>query len=206
MEIKGTKYFLISFLLFVIIASSLLFFFSKAEIQIVINQSNTPFFDFFFKNITHLGTGYLLGILFFATIFKNKKFAFKTLLSSILMFGIVLILKLKIFSERPVTFFKYSYNTDYHFHFVNGVNIHNYNSFPSGHTATAFTLFLLLSILFHSKNKILQFVFFALALLVGYSRMYLMQHFLTDVIAGSIIGVVCVYFSNFVINKIFKND
>jgi membrane-associated phospholipid phosphatase len=61
------------------------------------------------------------------------------------------------------------------------------NSFPSGHSATAFALFLCLSIMVNrSWLKYLMFVF---AALVCYSRMYLSEHFLQDVFGGSVIGI-----------------
>jgi len=39
------------------------------------------------------------------------------------------------------------------------------------------------------NKKILSIIFPLLAFLVGYSRVYLAQHFLTDVFAGMLIGI-----------------
>jgi membrane-associated phospholipid phosphatase len=61
------------------------------------------------------------------------------------------------------------------------------NSFPSGHTSTAYTLALLLAFLVRRRFAI--FLFPLLAFLVGYSRVYLAQHFVTDVLAGTVIGI-----------------
>ena len=44
-----------------------------------------------------------------------------------------------------------------------------------------------------------------MAILVGYSRIYLSQHFFEDVYAGSIIGVVITIIVYFSINKINKS-
>ena len=71
-------------------------------------------------------------------------------------------------------------------HFVDGVEIMVAYSFPSGHTTSAFSMFLLFSVFV--KNQFLSFVFFVMALMVGYSRMYLGQHFFADVYGGAIIG------------------
>lgn len=60
-------------------------------------------------------------------------------------------------------------------------------SFPSGHTATAFALFTGIS-LFVRNRRIKVGMFFP-ALAVAFSRIYLMQHFLSDVLVGSLIGV-----------------
>lgn len=70
---------------------------------------------------------------------------------------------------------------------IPGHYIHDgFNSFPSGHTMSAFLLATTLSMLF-PKGR---FFFLVLAILVGLSRIYLVQHFLEDVLFGSILGVV----------------
>ncbi len=61
-------------------------------------------------------------------------------------------------------------------------------SFPSGHTQGAFSFFCFLSILLPQRYRMVGAVLFLLALLVGYSRVYLAAHFVADVYAGSIIG------------------
>jgi membrane-associated phospholipid phosphatase len=67
------------------------------------------------------------------------------------------------------------------------------NSFPSGHTSTAFTLALLLALIINKKWAA---IFFPLvAFFVGYSRVYLAQHFVTDVLAGMIVGIISSYLS-----------
>lgn len=200
-----TKPFLYSYLIFAIISIAILILFQKPDIQIFINKQNTPFFDFFFKNTTHLGHGILLGIIFLIVIFINKKHALTTVLSSIFMSVIVFVVKTSVNAKRPLAYFTHVYETDYNFHFVEGVNVHSHASFPSGHTATAFTTFFLLTLFLKDKNKIWQILFFTLALLVGYSRMYLMQHFLEDVVVGAFIGIVCVFFSDYLSNILLKN-
>lgn len=62
-------------------------------------------------------------------------------------------------------------------------------SFPSGHTMSAFALACFIIYLFPLKKGWV-FVVFALAVLVGLSRVYLVMHFLRDVLTGSIIGVI----------------
>ncbi|MGI8952273.1 MAG: phosphatase PAP2 family protein [Chitinophagaceae bacterium] len=67
------------------------------------------------------------------------------------------------------------------------------SSFPSGHTATAFTFYLLFCLII-SKNWWLA-AGLLYGLLVGYSRIYLAQHFPLDVGAGIITGVASVSLS-----------
>jgi membrane-associated phospholipid phosphatase len=57
---------------------------------------------------------------------------------------------------------------------------------PSGHATAAFAVFF--SLLFMSKNQLLKFLFFMLAILATFSRTYLSQHWLIDIYIGSIIG------------------
>ncbi len=65
-----------------------------------------------------------------------------------------------------------------------------HHSFPSGHTEGAFCFFCFLSLLLYRKHRHWALLFFVLAFLVGYSRMYLAAHFFADVYVGSIVGVV----------------
>ena len=62
------------------------------------------------------------------------------------------------------------------------------HSFPSGHTVTAFSTTVLIT--YWCKNKLWGFPLLLVAILVGYSRMYLSEHFFEDVTAGSVIGVI----------------
>lgn len=84
-------------------------------------------------------------------------------------------------------------------HTVKGVAMHQLNSFPSGHTATAFTIFLLTVFLF--KNNKLVLIGLIYAMLCGYSRIYLGQHFPMDVGGGIIVAIITVEISK----KIRKN-
>jgi membrane-associated phospholipid phosphatase len=70
---------------------------------------------------------------------------------------------------------------------IEGVKIHHWQSFPSGHTMTAFAF--ASASLFILKKAQLSLTFLLGAMLVGYSRMYLFQHFPRDVFAGSIFGI-----------------
>jgi membrane-associated phospholipid phosphatase len=65
---------------------------------------------------------------------------------------------------------------------------HAWTSFPSGHSATAMSAALTLSLIFPRYRP----GFFAAALLIAASRVVLDQHFLSDVVAGSMLGIVTV--------------
>lgn len=71
-------------------------------------------------------------------------------------------------------------------HLINGVDLYRKYSFPSGHAAIAFTLAVTLSYI--SKDKRFALPLLTLALIAAYSRVYLSQHFLEDIVAGAWIG------------------
>lgn len=66
------------------------------------------------------------------------------------------------------------------------------SSFPSGHTASSFTM---AGVLSHKIRKY-KITFYILASLIAFSRLYLFVHNPTDIVAGIVLSVVC---SNFVI-------
>ncbi len=62
-------------------------------------------------------------------------------------------------------------------------------SFPSSHAANAFAVACVLARRWRRAAP----AFFVLALLVAASRMYLNRHFLSDVVAGAVIGIACAW-------------
>jgi membrane-associated phospholipid phosphatase len=79
-------------------------------------------------------------------------------------------------------------HSTYQYHIIKGLDIHSYNSFPSGHTTSAFALFGMLALLDERKGR--GWFFLVIAAMTGYSRVYLFQHFVEDAYVGSIIGTV----------------
>ncbi len=83
--------------------------------------------------------------------------------------------------------------------FAEGVKIHTAHSFPSGHTATAFAIAVMLTYFF--KKPVYAFLFFLLAATAGFSRVYLMQHFFEDVLAGATVGIFSAVVVIFLVRK-----
>ena len=211
--------FIIPYFIFVVLASIILLIYEKPEIHIFINSSHNSFYDFFFKYWTYQGHGIFALLITVLLLFIRYKWAIISAISNILTAFTVQLLKRYIFTEsyRPAFYFKYFYSGDYNLYFVNGIEPGSLHSFPSGHSATAFAVFFLLSIIV--KEKYLKLIFFFIALLVAYSRIYLSWHFLEDIFAGSLIGIIitlityliinrskALWFNNSIINKNKKTD
>jgi membrane-associated phospholipid phosphatase len=144
-------------------------------------------FDVFFKYITHLGDGLFAFVVAIIYLFFNVRVSIY-IIFSYLGAGIVsLVLKHLVFPHvfRPHHVF------DYYIHQnlreIEGVEFIGSNSFPSGHSLSAFALFFCL--LFISRNHFAKATCFVFAILAAYSRVYLSQHWLVDIYVGSIIGV-----------------
>lgn len=142
--------------------------------------------DLFFKYITELGSFVpflIIGLLLFYKVGDAIFLFVAELFTALVVFPI----KYLVVAPRPSFFFS-THFPDVILHKVDGVALHQILSFPSGHTATVFSLMFGLTLIFH-KKPLWAFFLFILAVLTAYSRIYLSQHFAEDVLMGSFIGV-----------------
>ena len=145
--------------------------------------------DFFFKYWTNLGDGVvwvIVAILFY--IYRRNQFPLliaAVLVSTLIAQGIKNIASV----PRPSV----AITDSSLIHSVQGIELHTAYSFPSGHTTTVFTIFLIACLLI--KNKWVVPVGFACALLAAYSRVYLAQHFPLDLGGGMIAAVITIFVS-----------
>jgi membrane-associated phospholipid phosphatase len=160
----------------------------KVQIHKAMNESvGNINIDTFFKYATHLGDGafaFLVAIMF---LFISIRKSVYILLSYIGAAMVSSILKHAVFPDIYRPHFVFQYFVREKLKVVEGVDLIGFNSFPSGHALSAFALFFCL--IFISRNHFLKILFFMLALLAAYSRVYLSQHWLIDIYVGSIIGV-----------------
>ena len=157
---------------------------SKGTPLLYINGYHDSLFDYFFFCMTYFGDGlfsalFLVGILLFVNIRKA------TVVTFVFLIVVIAIQLLKnLFAEpRPFIYFQELKDVYY----IPWLEIHKYNSFPSGHTAQAFCF--ALCICFYAQKRY-TVLLFSLAALTGLSRMYLLQHFPIDVFVGSLVAVV----------------
>lgn len=184
--LKNSLFFLIPYAIILLASGFILAIYSKPDIHIWLNRYNSGFSDWVFSHVTYLGDGIFVICIALVLLFYSLRSSV-FLLTSYLSTGLVVqILKRIVFADylRPVKYF----NDTVQLHLVDGVRLLNGHSFPSGHSASAFALFLSLAVI--SRNRYIQVICFILACTVAYSRVYLSQHFLVDIVAGSMIGVI----------------
>ncbi len=184
--LQKTKAFSIPFFALAGGLSLLLLFYNKVEVELWVNARNSPFLDQFFCFFTNLGDGIAAIVVALGFLLFNIRKGILLLISYLLSGLFIQLLKIFVFPDviRPVALIGHSYPL----HLVDGVKILSEHSFPSGHSGTAFALFLCLASF--TDKKSLQFGAFLISVTIAYSRMYLSQHFLPDVIAGAVIGTI----------------
>lgn len=176
------------------------FFLGKNNFFLLLNADLGIFADYFFRFFSDLGNGLLWIPLLVYFIYSGRKkllpfliscFALTTLLTQACKYLIVPD------ELRPTA----AITTEF-IHTVKGVTVYATASFPSGHTATAFVFYFIFCLVI--KNDWWLIVGLLYALMVGYSRIYLAQHFPLDVAGGIIVAIVSVIFSLIIQNKIDK--
>jgi membrane-associated phospholipid phosphatase len=157
----------------------------------MIHFNHNKALDYIFQYVTVLGDGLIYVPIVLYCLLFNRQFLVPVVAAIIICTILTHFLKRIVFPDelRPISLEARGIVIRR----IEGVVNHRRNSFPSGHTSTAFTMALLLASVM--KRKIWAFVLPIIAFFVGYSRMYLAQHFAADVIAGMLIGIISAYLS-----------
>lgn len=156
----------------------------KGQEILWVNGHHHPLLDQFFMYVTLLGNGGIfVPVIIYLFVAKDYR---KVWVGVVAWLGhglICFVLKKFIFYgfKRPAAVLENDL-----LHFIDGVSVHHHFSFPSGHTATIFCFAVFVSLVF--KNRWISMILMVTALLVAYSRMYLLQHFLEDIIGGAFVG------------------
>jgi len=176
------------------------YYIGRNEFFLLLNTDLGPAADFFFKYFTYVGDG-LWWIVWLLLFLRKRRQLLPLLFSSFVLTTLFIqVCKHVILPDvyRPVL----AIEAQEKVHYVTGVIVHTTHGFPSGHTATAFTFLLLVSLLVQRALPIT--IAGVAALLVGYSRVYLGQHFPLDVGAGMIVAS-CSVFLALLVQKGFTN-
>lgn len=190
----------------------------KPELHMLLNSHHSSIQDTFFKYYSVLAEWplYLLALL--PLLWKKTKMTIFFAMCELTGGAILQILKHIISTDRPVSVFEHYQHLA--LPLVQGETMYHSNSFPSGHASTFFMFCtcctIILAYYYSRKDKphnIRTQILFSTSLLLllvlaamgAYSRVYLSQHFLSDVCVGSIIGFITPFLMFYLCrNKILK--
>jgi len=184
LNVRIPIFFLVPFAIAIILGIVLLASLGTAETHLFLNRLNSLSADAFFTSITVAGDGWAAVLAVGILLFISYRAAAAMAAANIAAGVAAQILKRFFFAEvvRPVKFFEGIARL----HTVPGIELHSFNSFPSGHAATSFAIWFILAALRPSRTW--QVCCCSCAILIALSRVYLSEHFLNDVIAGSALG------------------
>ena len=174
-------------MLFLLMAAVLLLLFFGRSVAFISSDAYHPFWaNVFFINYTFMGNGLFVICLasLFIFRFKRKQQGLAILYGFLLSGFVVQLLKNINSLSHPTVFFEQGQN----FFLPNNILLTDHGSFISGHTATAFALATVLMMVV--KDPKWQLPILIAALLLGYSRMYLAQHYLLEIMTGAVLGTV----------------
>lgn len=142
-----------------------------------------------FKFLSWCGETWIWVIAGLAALFWRYRFTLLIALTGLIM-PLVFVVKDKIGKDRPITYFQKAGKADAVAR-VPDVDLNvGQTSFPSGHTMSAFGLFSLLALIAGQQSRKRVLFLAVLAISVGISRIFLVQHFLVDVLGGALLGMV----------------
>nr|WP_068891972.1 phosphatase PAP2 family protein [Pedobacter panaciterrae] len=153
---------------------------------IFLNQHHLDILDNFMLQMTQFGDGALLiPILVFIFIWKKPELVITIIIASLFSCIVTYLCKTYLFADwnRPLSVI----GNEGLVHTVNHYQLFKH-SFPSGHTICVTTVLTSVA-LSNYKSRVTVILIAMIMLLVSYSRIYLGAHFLGDVLAGSLIGI-----------------
>ncbi|AUD05239.1 phosphatase PAP2 family protein [Spirosoma pollinicola] len=183
--LRRNRFFFLAYALILAVVGTLQLLYTQEQLMQWVNTRNSVLADLIFPYITYVGDGTFFVAVCLLLLLFNWRIGLMAFASFALSSLTSEFLKKIVFngSPRPLKYFEHS---TFQYHIIKGLDIHSYNSFPSGHTTTAFAMFGLLAFLDEKKSR--GWVWLLLGVLAGYSRVYLFQHFVEDTFAGSLVG------------------
>lgn len=186
--IKEKKIYLVLYSIFLFIGIIVLTQIDKGAGIFFFADNRTSFLNQLFSIATQIGEA--IGYAIFGFIFLFIRFRYTLLMgATAVTVGIVAAIFKNIFRHpRPKPYFS-NLDQDISDIVVAGHPLleSQWSSFPSGHTISGFAFFTVLALL--TNSKVLQILALSLAILVGLSRVYLVYHFLEDILLGSFFGI-----------------
>jgi membrane-associated phospholipid phosphatase len=156
----------------------------------LLNPWRTEPFVSVFHFVTRLGEVYAFAACFVVLALSGRfRDALLIALTGIVVIFAAGFMKKQFKIDRPISYFE---KTEQRGELVLPSDVYlnsGRSSFPSGHTMAAFGLYGLLAFLYARQRPKMGLVFAALAILVAFSRIFLVQHFLVDTLGGAAVGL-----------------
>lgn len=188
-NIWENPWFVIPVLLFFIVGLVLVFFIPYGDEILLFNDLRREPFNAVFQFLTLLGEAYPFILLGVAALFWRYRYTLLIALAGIVTLLTGYVFKTSFAVDRPITFFR-NQGLDDLVVAVPGVDLNmGQTSFPSGHTMAAFALYGLLALILGKQYRRSGLPLALLAISVGVSRVFLVQHFLADILAGAAFGL-----------------
>lgn len=168
-----------------ILGLPLLFFIDRGDVVFWVNSwANEPL-DGIFKIVTWIGAGWLFAVFILGMLFVRYYYAIVGVTTLFFVGLIAWFLKQIVFYDvyRP----KKVFGLDSFDHIIESFDYHGMYSFPSGHTMGGFAFMTFLVYVFPGRWS--PWLFLLLGIAIGFSRIYLLQHFYVDVYVGGMLGV-----------------
>lgn len=184
----SNPWFLIPVLLFLNAGLLLLLLIPYGYEVLYLNPLRTEPLNTFFRWCTKLGEVPAFVLLGLTSMLWRFRYAFLIALAGLIISPSSYILKDRIGTDRPITYFEKQGIREAVIT-VPGVPLNGgQTSFPSGHTMAAFGIFGLIAMLSSRRLPWLGLACAWTAILVAISRIFLVQHFLVDVLGGIVFG------------------
>jgi len=186
--ISFNRYFLGLFAAWVLLGGIALLFFDKQVLFAIVNTHHSSGMDVFMYYVSMLGEGPFGAILLLLLLgmrqLRNWWYFTAALCCNVLSALLTQWAKFMVNAPRPLQYFN---NAEWVHVSPDWPRLYAH-SFPSGHTCAGFALCSFLAFLLPPPYRKWGIFLFVVALLIGYSRIYLAAHFFLDVYVGSILG------------------
>jgi membrane-associated phospholipid phosphatase len=198
---KAWKVFVVGSLIIMLAGISLTFAGDKGHLVKWLAMYRTPFADQFFYHVTKLGEeiGFVIvGIMLW--LMSWRKMVFIPILGGVVTL-LTYLLKKFFQHERPRIYLDRT-GWDGPMAVLDYTLLSGHSSFPSGHSMAAWALFTFTAAMIRKTWVSVLCLFFAAS--VSISRVYLMAHFLRDVLAGAAIGFALGFITYYFYDKWMK--
>ncbi len=183
------------------VATAPLLFVDKGQLSLWVNTRHFPAADLFFKYATWLGDGLVMAVVIpAAALYRYGLALYVGAVGA--AHGLVVALGKQGFFKgmpRPKNYFPEGTPL----HVPEGVELHGFNTFPSGHSATAFAIGVALALA--CRHRPWAVALLCLSAIVAFSRVYLLQHFFPDIYVGAAIGALSAFLCWPPFSKLLEN-